>query len=300
MLRRTIVTALFCAWRRPVQAQWLNHPAAGIPRTKDGKPNLSAPTPRGANGKPDLSGVWSTDPTPFAEMERLFGDLKAFAVPGDDPRTFTKYFLNIFADFSPRTPRSGPRPPRRSDATCRRRQPIRRRRPGAFRPASPWAICCRCRAGSMQTPGLFAILYEGINPHRMIYTDGRTLPVDPQPAWLGYSVGSWDGDVFVVQSSGYSDRSWLDGIGHARSEATRITERIRRRDFGHLEVDVTIDDPPIVHQAVLDSLHADTRSGHRHPRGHLHREREGSSAPGRTEVTGAAKGSPVSGRRCAR
>ena len=95
----------------------------------------------------------------------------------------------------------------------------------------------------VHTPGLLAILYEGINPHRMIYTDGRTLPVDPQPTWMGYSVGSWDGDVFVVQSSGYSDRSWLDGIGHARSEATRITERIRRRDFGHLDVDVTIDDP---------------------------------------------------------
>ena len=68
-------------------------------------------------------------------------------------------------------------------------------------------------------------------------------PVDPQPVWMGYSVGTWDGDVLVVQSNGFSDRSWLDGIGHARSEATRITERIRRRDFGHLEVDVTIDDP---------------------------------------------------------
>ena len=95
----------------------------------------------------------------------------------------------------------------------------------------------------LHTPGLLAILYEGINPQRLIYTDGRKLPVDPQPAWMGYSVGRWDGDTLVVETNGFTDRSWLDGIGHPRSEATRITERIRRRDFGHMEIDVTIDDP---------------------------------------------------------
>src|SRR3979490_1331097 len=95
----------------------------------------------------------------------------------------------------------------------------------------------------IQVPGLLVILYEGINPQRLIYTDGRKLPVDPQPAWLGYSVGRWDGDALVVESNGFNQASWLDGIGHPRSEATRVTERIRRRDFGHMEVDVTIDDP---------------------------------------------------------
>ena len=179
MLRRTIVAAILCAVAAAsTHAQWVNSPAVGIPRTRDRKPNLSAPTPRGGNGRPHLSGVWSTDPTPFEEMERLFGDLKPFAVPGDDPRTFTKYFLNIFADVPPRrrpVPAGGRSGLQTSPGDDR--PPIRRRRPGACRPAFPWATCCRSRAGSFMRPGLLAVLYEGINPQRLIYTDGRKLPV---------------------------------------------------------------------------------------------------------------------------
>ena len=134
-----------------------------------------------------------------------------------------------------------------------------------------------------------AILYEGINPHRLIYTDGRALPVDPQPAFMGYSVGKWDGDVFVVETHGFTDRSWLDGIGHARSDATRITERIRRRDFGHTEVEVTINDPKIVHASVLDPVHADAGAGHRHPRVHLRGERKRPRAPGGSEVAAVSR-----------
>jgi len=85
----------------PVSAQWLNQRDPRIPRTRNGKPNLSALTPRAANGKPDLSGIWVTDRTPRPEMERLFGGLGAFAVPGDDPLTFNKYMLNIMSDFKP-------------------------------------------------------------------------------------------------------------------------------------------------------------------------------------------------------
>jgi hypothetical protein len=243
MLTRIIVAAVFCAGATSAQAQWVNHPSAGIPRTKDGKPNLSAPAPRGANGKPDLSGVWSTDPTPLAEMDRLFPGMQAFAVPGDDPRMFTKYFLNIFADFKPEEvpfrPEAAQAFGRHMQMTTADQAPTAR----CFPAGIPMGDLLPLPRRFIQTPGLLAILYEGINPHRMIYADGRRLPVDPQPAWLGYSVGSWDGDALVVESTGYSDRSWLDGIGHARSEATRITERIRRRDFGHLDVDVTIDDP---------------------------------------------------------
>src|SRR5580765_2569950 len=82
--------------------QWLNYPTPGTPRGTDGKPNLSAKAPRASNGKPDLSGVWRTEYNSSAENTRLFGpSLEAFAVPGDDPSTFSKYFLNILVDFKP-------------------------------------------------------------------------------------------------------------------------------------------------------------------------------------------------------
>jgi hypothetical protein len=95
----------------------------------------------------------------------------------------------------------------------------------------------------VQTPGLTLMLYEGDTVFRQIYTDGRKHPVDPQPSWLGYSIGRWDGDWFVVDAMGFNGRSPLDAMGHFHSEAMRVTERFHRRDFGHLDVDITIDDP---------------------------------------------------------
>jgi hypothetical protein len=242
MFRRVIAAAVFCAGAAvSVHAQWVTHPSPGIPRTKDGKPDLTAPAPR-ANGKPDLSGIWSTDPTPAAEMDRLFPGIDASAVPGDNPRMFTKYFLNIFADFKnedvPFRPEAAQAFGRHMQNTTADEAPTARCLPAGI----PMGDLLPLPRRVIHSPGLLAILYEGINPHRMIYLDGRKLPENPQPAWLGYSVGRWDGDVLVVESNGYTSRSWLDGIGHARSEKTRITERIRRRDLGHLEVDVTIDD----------------------------------------------------------
>jgi len=95
----------------------------------------------------------------------------------------------------------------------------------------------------IQTPGLIAVLYEIDNTHRQIYTDGRKLPVDPQPSWLGYSVGRWEGDTLVVDVAGFNDKSWLDLFGHPHSEDLRIQERFHRRDFGHMDLTVTVEDP---------------------------------------------------------
>src|SRR5262249_29740742 len=95
----------------------------------------------------------------------------------------------------------------------------------------------------IQTPGLIAILFEGDNTIRQVYTDGRKHPVDPHPLWLGYSVGKWEADTLVVDSVGFNDKSWLDASGHPHSDALHVIERFRRRDFGHLDVDATIDDP---------------------------------------------------------
>jgi hypothetical protein len=95
----------------------------------------------------------------------------------------------------------------------------------------------------VQTPRLTLILYEADTVFRQIYMDGRTHPADPDPHWLGYSVGKWEGDWFVVDAMGFNDRSPLDAMGHSHSEAMKVTERFHRRDFGHIEYQLTIDDP---------------------------------------------------------
>lgn len=219
------------------QAQWLNFPAPGTPRTRDGKPNLTAPAPR-FEGKPDLSGVWRTELTPPGES--VLGNESYFVVPGDDPRTFSKYFWNILADFK------AEESPMRPEAA----ELFRKNRASAITPSSS-CLPLGIPGGDLlsyapfkiiQTRGETVVLYEADNTHRQIYTDGRKLPVDPNPAWLGYSVGRWEGDTFVVDSAGFNDRGRLDGFGHPRSEALRLRERFHRRDFGHMDLEVTVDD----------------------------------------------------------
>jgi hypothetical protein len=95
----------------------------------------------------------------------------------------------------------------------------------------------------IQMPQEIVMLAETADPPRQIYTDGRSLPKDPQPTWMGYSVGKWQGDTLVVETNGLNDRAWLDGAGHPRSESMRIIERYQRRDFGHADLEITFDDP---------------------------------------------------------
>jgi len=229
------VAAVTCA-----SAQWLNYPTPGTPRAKDGKPKLSAPTPRASNGKPDLSGVWQVAPDP-AEMQRKIGDVGTFVVPGDDPREFSPYFFNILADFKPAEA------PIRPEAAA-----VFGLHAKAFGKEFPYTRCLPMGMPEteligvpfkiIQTPGVTAVLYEIDNTFRQIYTDGRPLPADPQPSWAGYSTGRWEGDTLVVDTAGFNDRGWLDAFGHPHSEALKIQERFRRRDFGHMEMQITIED----------------------------------------------------------
>ena len=232
---------LFALFSTSVFAQWLNYSTPGTPRTKDGKPNLMAPAPRALDGKPDLSGVWHVQPTGMKEMKRLFGEnADATDVPGMELDTISKYAINILQDFKPEEA------PLRPEAL----QILRGRKISDF-PAThclPQGI----PLGSMlsepvkivQSPKLIAILYEADDKHRQIYTDGRVLPkVFDQPAWLGYSVGRWERDTLVVESAGFNDKTWLDVMGHPHSEALRVVERYHRRDFGHMDVEMTFDDP---------------------------------------------------------
>jgi hypothetical protein len=109
--------------------------------------------------------------------------------------------------------------------------------PDAMLPGTPFKI--------IETPGVTLILYEQLSRFRQVFTDGRTFPVDPQPAWLGYSIGRWEGDRFVIETTGFNDKTWLDDSGHPHSDALKTTETFRRIDFGHMEMRVTIGDPKI-------------------------------------------------------
>jgi hypothetical protein len=221
-----------------LHAQWLNYPSPGTPRTKDGKPNLTARAPRVA-GRPDLSGVWQVQPIP-GEIERMLGKLDVDLVPGDDIRTFSKYFFNILADFTPE------QAPIRPEALA-----IMRNRPKDYVPPTerclpegvPRAELLAFPFKIVQTPRQLVLMYEADNTRRQIYTDGRTLPADPNPAWLGYSVGRWEGDTLVVDTTGFNDQVAIDARGHPHSEQLRTQERFHRMDFGHMELQITIDDP---------------------------------------------------------
>jgi len=197
-------------------AQWLNYPTPGTPRLADGKANLSAPAPRTADGKPDLSGVW-----------RGAGPLYRFNIAQDlkteDVQPWAEaLFLKRVRD-------------------NRKESPLAQCLPVSV-PFHNFFNLTRI----VQTPTLTMILYESPNsPHRTVFTDGRDLPKDPNPTFLGYSIGRWDGDTLVVTTAGFNDLGWLDSAGHPQTESLRITERLQRRDFGHMDFEMTIDDPKV-------------------------------------------------------
>ncbi|HEV2200482.1 MAG TPA: hypothetical protein VGR73_11735 [Bryobacteraceae bacterium] len=228
-LARACCLVYMAAFVVPLAAQWLSYPTPGVPRTADGKPNLSAPMPRTADGKPDLSGVWD-------------GDHKPPCPPGgcDDNQT-VREFLDIGASLKEGLPYR----PGMAELARARRMPPKTSEP--ITRCLPIGIAERHTHGSfrkiVQTPGLLLILNEYNKSYRQIFTDGRPFPEDMQPAFDGYSIGKWDGDTLVVQSTGFRDGIWLDAFGDPLTDAAKITERFRRVDYGHLEIELTVDDP---------------------------------------------------------
>ena len=225
---------IFTALVTPVAAQWLEHRTTGIPRTADGKPNLTAPAPRTADGKPALAGLWVSPPeTAVGNIAvRNVGDLKP-----TDIQPWAQASLQQRADnFGKDNPRY----------RCQ--------------PQGPGYSTGGGMKRLLQTPEMMVILNDDLT-YRQIFMDGRALETNPNPSWMGYSVGHWDGDTLVVESSGFNDRTWIhDGYPH--TEALRMTERYRRTDFGHLEIAVTFQDPGAYSKAwtvpVRAQLAADT------------------------------------------
>jgi hypothetical protein len=214
-----IVVAAFVT---PLAAQWAQYRTPGIPRTADGKPNLTAPAPRTADGKPDLAGLWQ-----MVTNDGAVGNV-ALRKPGDLKAT----------DVQPWA------------------QALIRERSENFGIGNPHYKCLpdgpnyATTAGLkriLQTPAMIVILQEDLT-YRPIHMDGRALEPDANPSWMGYSVGHWDGDTLVVESNGFNDKTWLLG-GYPHTEALRMTERFRRTDFGHLEISVTFQDPKAYNKA---------------------------------------------------
>ena len=215
-----------------LMAQWPLHPQPQAPRTPDGGVRLDAPTPRLADGKPDFSGVWETIRT---------GTTQAIVGKDVHPLQRTSQFWNIGAGLEGDLPL---RPWARE---------LRDQRVARNSADNPDAHCLPIGITQLHnhpqprkiihTPTLVVILYEANSGVRQIFLDGRTLPGnDPQPWWYGYSVGRWEGDTLVVETTGFRDGGWLDVNGAPLTDAGKITERIRRVNYGNLEIDVTVDD----------------------------------------------------------
>ena len=211
-----------------VDAQWLNHPSPGIPRLPDGKPNLSAPAPRTADGRPDLSGIWAAE----------------CAIYGRDGCFTRSLFFDLAKDLPAADVQMTPWA-----------QALQAQREARNHVDDPYGYCLppgtpRINFGGgpfkiLHTSHVTAFLYETLAgmTFRQVFTDGRSLPRVNEPTWLGYSVGRWDGDVFVVETAAFRDGGWLDTRkARPHSDALRVTERFRRTDFGHMQLTITIDD----------------------------------------------------------
>src|SRR5437870_9398764 len=233
-----------------LSAQWINYPTAGVPRKADGSVNMAAPTPRLADGKPDFSGIWTT-----AEPNRPTGGLsgpskQAAAGPAPivddkpgDPRAITasRQMSNIGVDLPGGLPYQPWLVPIVKERTANDAigDPHIRCLPDNFLRAYGLPHMLKF----VHSPGLLVVLNEMNAGYRQVFTDARPLPDDPSPSWQGYSSAKWSGDTLVVDTIGLRDDTWIDWNGSVLTEAAKVREQIRRPEFGHIEIQITVDDP---------------------------------------------------------
>jgi hypothetical protein len=217
-------------------ASWLNPRAPEARRAADGRVDLSAPAPR-VNDRPDLSGLWEAERTPTKEFVRVLGPGLPDIQP--DLGEITRHVIDVFWDVKPEDVPL--RPEARAIADARQKSG-RDFQTAYCLPAGIPAAMLTSIVELVQGPGEIAVLHGSGDPARAIYVDGRTLSGGAEPSWMGTSVGHWEGDTLVVETTGFKEDAWLDGFGHPRSEAMRITERFHRRDFGHIDLEMTFDD----------------------------------------------------------
>jgi hypothetical protein len=230
MLRIALCVAFLLSISPASRAQWPARMAPALPRGADGNVNLTAPAPRTSRGTLDLSGLWVAEPDPNGQRE------------GVENAVFPRYLMSVTQDLHDANGVLVPA----AESTYRERlandgadDPIANCQPAG----SPRIFSFMKPTKIVETPSVTLFLHEHDTTFRQVFTDGRPLPEDPFPTWMGYSIGRWDRDVFVVTTSGLTDRSWLDVSGHPHTEALVMTERFRRIDVGHLEIEVTYADP---------------------------------------------------------
>jgi hypothetical protein len=244
LLNAACAIAIAAAFSPSLLAQWPPYPTPQVPKTADGKPNLSAAAPRTPDGKPDLSGIWEN----FGEG-RLSGGISgtggAPLESGVIPTTLPG-FLNQFFDIGVRVKGGLPFQPWAAELRKKRMADNSKDNPDAHcLPMGNMQMHTHPQPRKMiQAPGVIVMLYEGNAGIRQIFTDGRPVPNnDPQPWWYGYSTGKWEGDTLVVQTTGFRDDVWLDVYGSPLTSAGKMTERFRRVNYGTLELEITVDDP---------------------------------------------------------
>ena len=212
--RPLAILLLACA---PAAGQWANVPPPAVPRTPDGKPNLSAPAPRLPDGKPDLSGIWNP---PTGYLRNLARDLKE-EVP------FQPWAKAVYAERA-----EGLHWKEEPDANC-----LPQGVPKVLVAPAPWRI--------VQTPAVVFFIHEAFNWWWQAFMDGRRFVPHPDvsPTWHGYSTARWDGDALVVDSGGFNGKLGLDQLGKPSTESLHVTTRFHRKDVGHMDLQITIDDP---------------------------------------------------------
>jgi len=250
-----VVVSVIVAVSSPGLAQWLRYPTEGIPRTADGKPNLAAPAPRLPDGKPDLSGLWHAAQTPpcldSRGVERPCGSAVGGSPLGGN------LWRNLPGGKLPYQPWAAKLTDERHKVMSIDDPHVR------CLPDNPprhWTLPHMTKA--VHTPKLLVLMYEVNAMYRQIFLDGRPFPADMNPSWTGYSVGHWEGDTLVVETRGFRDDLWIDTDGSPMSDAAKMTEKFRRKNFGTMEIELTIDDPKTYTKpftvTLSESLEADT------------------------------------------
>jgi hypothetical protein len=218
-----------------VAAQWLKYPTADAPRKADGTPDLTAPTPRLPDGKPDFSGLWHA-----ANPNRCVPGTSRFVQCGVEIGGSP-----LGGNLGRNLPGGLPYQPAAAALAQSRRADDSRDDPHVRclpdNPPRAWTLPHLTKA--IHSPKLLVLLYEVNAMYRQIFIDGRPLPADMNPTWNGYSTAHWEGDTLVVQTAGFRDDLWIDTGGSPMSSAAKMTERIRRPNYGTLELEITIDDP---------------------------------------------------------